>query len=300
MLLALAVVVVPGSLIAASRARFGGAAPLHGVPSPTDWQFDRIQQALTDRLTEHTIADIVIRLSLIVAWIAVVVVALTVVTETVHMVRHRGLSMPDIRGLGVPQSLARVIAAGLLVVVPAVSSPGRAIARDGVQLLPLQSASSTIEADAGLLRAAGPAVSIAIESSAPVDAEADRYVVRAGDSIYGIAELMAGPAPASVADYAERLLDLNLDTTMPDGQRFTNAAYIEVGWVLELPSGDGARHPEFHHLEPSNRQRTPCIPASRCGRSPTTSWAMGCGGRRSSRAIRAERSTTAAGSPNPT
>ena len=36
---------------------------------------------------------------------------------------------------------------------------------------------------------------------------------------------------------AEQILDLNLGTEMPDGQRFTNAAYIEPGWVLVLPIG---------------------------------------------------------------
>ena len=54
----------------------------------------------------------------------------TIVAELIHMLRHDGLAMPDIRGLGLPQSAARFIAAGLLVVVPMISGPGRAVARD--------------------------------------------------------------------------------------------------------------------------------------------------------------------------
>ncbi len=47
-----------------------------------------------------------------------------------------------------------------------------------------------------------------------------------------------GPDPATVADYAERVIDLNLGRHMADGERFTNAAYIDVGWEIELPTTD--------------------------------------------------------------
>ena len=234
--LAIAAVGVPLLLVAASSARFGGGAPLHGVPAPTDWQFDRVKRALTDPLTDRTIADIVIRIALVTAWIAVAVLVLTVLIEVVHMIRHRGLAMPDIRGLGVPQSIARLIATGLLVVVPAIAAPTRAAARDGVQLVPRQRAIPTVESLAGYSApsdesglAANPAIGLP-------GVEPGRYIVRAGDSIYAIAERVAGPDPAAVADYAQRLLELNLDTTMPDGQRFVNAAFVDVGWVLQLPS----------------------------------------------------------------
>jgi hypothetical protein len=236
-LLALAVVGIPVLLVSASRARFGGGAPLHGVASPTDWQFDRVEQALTDRLTDQTIADVVIRSSLIVAWIALGVLVLTVMTEVVHMLRHQGLAMPDIRGFGVPQSIARLIATGLLVVVPGFASPTRAAARDGVQLVPYRQVTPTLEVSDA--HAAATSVGPAANPIAGLPrVEPGRYVVRAGDSIHGIAERLAGPDQRAIADFAERLLDLNLDTTMPDGQRFTNAAYIDVGWILELPSTD--------------------------------------------------------------
>ena len=97
LLLVLIAVATPAVLIAAARARFGGAAPFHGVPAPTDWDVERIRSALTDRLSDDTIADVVIRLALVIAWIAVVVIVLTVVAEVVHMIRHRGVALPDIR-----------------------------------------------------------------------------------------------------------------------------------------------------------------------------------------------------------
>ncbi len=65
--------------------------------------------------------------------------------------------------------------------------------------------------------------------------ESGRYVVRSGDSIYGIAGRLAGPHPVAIADFAGLLLELNLGTQMPDGRHFTNAAFIDIGWVLQLP-----------------------------------------------------------------
>ena len=240
---------LPWALVAASRARFGGAAPLQGVPAPGDWQADRIKRALIDRLTEDTIADIVIRLSLIVAWCALVVLAVTIVTEILHMARHDGLSVPDIRGLGMSQSLARVIATGLLVIVPMIATPSRAGARDGVtQLLPTQRVAASLVSQNDRPVAAPGSVRVA---SAPSNVphrtddvsgvdhlesdESGRYVVRSGDSVYGIAGRLAGPDPGAIADFAERLLELNLGTQMPDGRHFTNAAFIDIGWVLQLP-----------------------------------------------------------------
>jgi hypothetical protein len=49
------------------------------------------------------------------------------------------------------------------------------------------------------------------------------YVVQPGDSIFRIAERIAGPDTASVAAYAERLVDLNLGREMVDGPKRMNS-----------------------------------------------------------------------------
>src|SRR5690606_7597898 len=112
LLLGLLLVGVPATLIAIATARFGGGSPLHGLPSPGEWS--DVQGALTERLPDSTIADIVIRLGLSVGWIAVLALAVTVAVEAVHMARHGGLAMPDVRGLGLIQRTARVLAGGPL------------------------------------------------------------------------------------------------------------------------------------------------------------------------------------------
>ena len=60
------------------------------------------------------------------------------------MVRHAGLHLPDVRGLGFTQHAARIVAAGLLVVVPMFSTPNRAIARGDTTLTPLPRAAAAV------------------------------------------------------------------------------------------------------------------------------------------------------------
>ena len=224
---------------------------------PGEWEWARARRVLASQLTEDTIADVVIRTSLLVAWMAVALLVVTVVAETFHMIRHDGLPMPDVRGLGLTQSLARVIAVGLLVVVPMWTSPSRAIARDA-SLLDLRAPVETItRADRALIERtssghdrpgraeAAPTGPFGSDGELGADLSGDavdgsQYVVRSGDSIFAIAERIAGPDSAAIATYAERLVDLNLGRQMADGQRFVNAAYIDVGWVLDLPNAPGA------------------------------------------------------------
>ncbi len=250
-LLVLVAVVVPWLLIWAANRRFGGPAPWSAMPPVGDWSASTIGDALTERLSESTIADIVIRSSLTVVWLAVIVLLVTVVAELVHMVRHAGIAMPRVRGLGPSQDLARIIAAGLLVVVPMLSS-STAIADDSPLRLPEGRAPATVEArpdnawiDSAVppTVAAAPAVGGNVEAapaperSAPASDATGSYTVRPGDSVYGIAERLAGPDQAAISALANGILDLNLGQRMVDGQMFSNAAYIDVGWVLQLPPG---------------------------------------------------------------
>jgi hypothetical protein len=115
-------VVVPLGLIAASRARFGSANPLAGADPPWRWGSDEVGDALSGPLADDTVIDGIIRLSLCVVWVAVAVILVTTGVEVVHAVRHRGLALPDVRGVGWAQSIARYIAVGLVAVLPMMTS----------------------------------------------------------------------------------------------------------------------------------------------------------------------------------
>ncbi|HEY3485586.1 MAG TPA: LysM peptidoglycan-binding domain-containing protein, partial [Ilumatobacteraceae bacterium] len=216
---------IPVVLLRVARARFGGAAPWHGV-TPSGWTVPRALDSLTGRLTDATMVDVVIRVAVAIAWIATAVVVITVLLEAVHMRRY-GLPRPRVRGFAWSQHLARTLAAGLLVLLPA-SGVGRASARTALESVRAQSSAAPV-----VLRAASSAESATDDSVA--DVVDDVYVVEVGDSIYGLAERLAGGDASRISAIATSLLDLNLGRTMPDGQRFLTAAYIEPGWTLQLP-----------------------------------------------------------------
>ena len=90
-------VVVPMALTAAGRWRFGGASPLHGAPAPGAWSSEDLRALLAEPLTYRVLADVAIRIALVVAWAAVLVFVVTVVAESAHMLRHGGHQADDAR-----------------------------------------------------------------------------------------------------------------------------------------------------------------------------------------------------------
>ena len=212
---------VPAGLVAVAQSRYGSANPLAGVGGGS-------ASSLTDPITDQMVINGLIRSSLCVVWVAVVVIVVTTVLEAIHMVRHRGLSMPPVRGLGWPQRFARYIAIGLLVVVP-VLRPTPTIASTitrapttEIEYPPSATTRSPIASD---------------ESAAEtIPTEAGSHVVRPGESIYSIAETLAAGDDNRVIDIADAIIDVNLGATVRPGQRFTNPAYIEAGWVLQIPA----------------------------------------------------------------
>lgn len=209
----------PAALVSISTARFGSANPLRGVRGGSS-------SSLTEPLADATVIDGLIRVSLCAAWVAVAVIVVTTVLEVVHMIRHRGLSMPAVRGIGWAQGIARFIAMGLLVVMPLTTST-TAMAR-------LPAAATPHQAPTAVARPTETTVSPTAPMAAP--ASPTDHVVRPGESVYAIAEALAGGDGSRVIDIADAIVDANLGAPMGAGQRFTNPAYIEVGWVLQIPA----------------------------------------------------------------
>ena len=236
-------VAVPLGVVAVSLSRFGSASPLAGVDPPWRWFDDR--STLAEPITDDTVIDGLVRVSLCVIWVAVAVVVVTTVVEVAHLVRHGGLSMPPIRGLGWAQRIARFIAVGLVVMLPALSSTpsmgsmmqraAATDAREPTARIPSEAVDVVVRHDpAAVSVETGPSESPSPGRSPTVSTTA--HVVQPGDSVYSIAERLARGDGAAVIGIAEAIVEANLGVDMGPGQRFTNPAYIEVGWVLRIPS----------------------------------------------------------------
>jgi nucleoid-associated protein YgaU len=231
------VAVLPFGLIAVARARFDSGNPLAGIGRA--WFGDDAAATLARPIADDTVVDGLIRLSLCAAWVAIAVIAITTVFEVAHMIRHRGLPMPSVRGMGWAQGIARFIAVGLIVLIP-VSTPtpsiatalsGRVTGTGSSITAQMPVATTLIDTRADL--AEPPTNDVTTDAPAP---EAT-HVVRPGESVYSIAEGLAGTNARPVLDIADAIVDANLGATMGPGQRFTNPAYLEVGWVLQIPAG---------------------------------------------------------------
>ena len=251
---------IPVALVAASRTRFGSPNPLDDIAAPWRWRLDDVRTALSQPLRDDAVVNLLIRTSLVVIWVALAVIATSIVAETVHMTRHRRLPTPDVRGLGWAQGIARWVAIGLVAALPMSSftSTAGAVAADsgpvataqrlGIDDAPRSGArvrQAPHEADGDRLR--GSAATLGRDADETTDPHVLRtsrigvHVVARGESIYAIASAYAGGDGPGLISIADEILDLNLGELMNDGQRFTNPALIRPGWVLELPPGVGTQ-----------------------------------------------------------
>jgi LysM domain len=245
------VAAVPAVLIAVARRRFGGAAPWHGVDPPWSWSAEQVADVVTSRVDDGVLLDVVVRVSLGAAWAAVVVLAGTVCAEIVHMVRHGGLAMPPVRGLGWSQRIARSIAVGLLLVVPFAARTQARTSSAAVLLRPA-TATAAVEVSSRSLVAPTPRpemprhngdataeAGLSIEGSPPsVPTEPDgapgvQHVVQPGDTLWSI----AGARLGDPTRWPE-IWELNQARDMGGGRTFDDPDLILIGWVLDVPAQD--------------------------------------------------------------
>jgi hypothetical protein len=227
-------VIVPVGLIAASRSRFGSSNPLAGADPPWAWGSDGVTDALSRPVADDTVIDGLVRLSLCIVWVAVAVIVVTTIVEVVHALHHHGLAFPDVRGVGWAQSIARFIAVGLIAVLPMLTPATSLAATLGARSV----ATSPFDVSTAAGWASGRVEAVPLHSPNTTTGEAAGadHVVTAGQSIYSIALGLAGGDSSRVLEIADVIIDANLGTVMPGGQRFTNPAYVEVGWTLHLPA----------------------------------------------------------------
>jgi nucleoid-associated protein YgaU len=251
-------VFTPWVLITAARSRFDAANPLADIDPPWRWSLGEIGDVVSEPLRDDAVVNLLIRSSLTIIWLALATVAITIIVEVVHMVRHRGMASPRVRGLGWAQRIARWIAVGIIALLPLNSFGSTATALEQ-PLGPAATAERFIEPVASTPFGIHPDRVVASneipksfddehhppplvdednDSRTDVVTSAERgwHAVQRGESIYGIAEMYANNDAERTNEIADAILDLNLGALMIDGQRFANPALIQPGWELTLPA----------------------------------------------------------------
>jgi nucleoid-associated protein YgaU/two-component SAPR family response regulator len=230
-------VAVPAGLVAVSRSRFGSANPLAGADPPWRWASGGVGDTLSGPIADDTVIDGIIRASLCVVWVAVAIIVVTTVVEVVHALRYHGLAFPDVHGVRWAQSIARFIAVGLIAVVPMMTPATSLASTLGARSAATAPFHESIDAEASTTPSlASERASVPPSPSPAQETVVAVHVVTPGESIYSIAVDLAGGDSARVLEIADAIIDTNLGSVMPSGQRFTNPAYIEVGWTLQVPA----------------------------------------------------------------
>ena len=197
----------PLLLVACAQARFGGWSPLHGSGPLSGWVW-RAADVLTEPVTPSLVVDAIVRLGLVIGWVAVVAVVASVPAEV------RALRAGAAGRSGLPARLARYVVGGVLMIAqPLTGSLGSVLAAEAV---PVEEAAID-------------------EAPSEVGTPAASWLVASGDSVYGIAERLAEGDLSRVFPIADGILELNLGRVMSDGSVFASPAMIRPGWQLDLP-----------------------------------------------------------------
>ncbi|MFT4217437.1 MAG: hypothetical protein QM619_09685 [Micropruina sp.] len=200
-------------------------------------------------------------------WITWAILVTSIVLELVARIRH--VRAPNLRGLGIPQALARslVTAVAALFLTTGGQLPTIPVATADPVPPPPAAASAHPHTPQPGHTTRGP----------------QHYTVRKGDTLSGIALDKLGDAHR----YPE-IFRASRDIRQPGGHRLTDPDVIDIGWTLNLPSTpttttDRKPDREDHHQTPDHRTRsttpkptvgagtiTPATPSTQPTPQPTT------------------------------
>ena len=168
---------------------------------------------------------------LLVAWVAWVLLAVSIVLEAVAWVRNT--HPPTLPGLRLPQMAAHGLIATVALLFTAAPV---AVAADTPSTAGMQAPiSAAITAPATADALAAPSTTDTQTATPAAEAAPRSYTVVPGDTLWGIAESQLGDG----ARYKE-IVALNAGRVQPDGATLGPDNWVYAGWELQLPPTDTA------------------------------------------------------------
>lgn len=192
-----------------------------------EWTFAGIWRALL-RPDDGTLFLALLKLA---GWITWAVLLASVVMEVAGRIRH--VRVPNLRGLGVPQALARGMVAAVAAMFLTTSGQLPRIPVAIAEPVPPQAPAAAAPAHAGQ----------------PTHKNQSRpeYTVRKGDTLSQIALDKLGNAHRYPA-----IFKASRDIRQPGGRRLTDPDVIDIGWTLNLP-GKPTKADRHDHSERPDR-----------------------------------------------
>ena len=199
-----------------------------------EWTFAGLWRALL-RPDDGTLFLALVKLA---GWITWGVLLTSIVIELIGRVRH--VRVPNLRGLGVPQAIARGLVAAVAALFLTTSGQLPKIPVATAEPVPPPAPAAGAPAHAGrLTHARQPAH----KARSP-----QHYTVRKGDTLSQIALDKLGNAHR----YPE-IFKASRDIRQPGGRRLTDPDVIDIGWKLSLPAKSKGTANRRDHVETQDR-----------------------------------------------
>ena len=191
-----------------------------------------------DSLTSRDTGALFMGALVLVGFIAWAIFTLCVLVDIAGRVAGRTWTV-QIPGFRVPQAAASSLVSAVLAGSVLLGVTGTATAQS---LPPLPHAATAVTAAAAVTEsvAAPQQTAAVIPTAAPASTTGPQWPVEDGDTLWSIADRTMGD-PLRY----EEIFELNQNTVQPDGGRLaTSDTWLEVGWILRLPTDAKAAAPQ--------------------------------------------------------
>lgn len=213
--------------------------------------------------------SLLVWIGLVIGAVAWASLAVALIVEATSRARH--VTVPRLRGLGLPQAIAHALVAaaiGAVLATNTVTTGGlQALANPGP--VPVDTSGTPSRTPSAPTTQPNPNDDRRNDAGDDERDDADHYVVKKGDTLWDIADEHLGDPFA----YPE-IYEASKDTVQPDGRRLVDPDLIYPGWELTIPDYELEKPVKPRRVAvpdtPSSRSETPTATPTPASTSPQT------------------------------